>query len=144
MLIWLKKTNNIVSKLVNWIFTTKLSDEELKQILKQKIWPIKETTRFRNYLATQDKVILYRGIPYGSKFACSFILKSEAQKIADEKYELKISDAVLWKNPVLIEDHLDDLELIRYKKNWQRYLMGGIIRLSNKDYKTITSFNAKQ
>jgi len=124
-----------------WIFTTKISDEEFDKILKSQIWPIKETSNYRKFLEKNDKVVFYRGRPHGMNFVGTCVLDSKPIKIAEKKYKLKFSKVILWKKPVPIIDRLDDIKFIKTRKNWQIYLMGGIVRLPQEDFKTIRSFN---
>jgi len=126
--------------MTNWLFVTKIPTEEFEELLTSKKWPIKKTTRYKNVLASKDNVIFYRGLPHGKQFVGSCILESIPKKIETGIAFLKLSNVKKWKNGIAIQDHLNDLELIRKKKMWQIYIMGGIVKLSDKDFKKILSF----
>jgi len=125
--------------MANWIFTTKISEEEFETILEKRKWPLKKTANNRNLLGVKDNVVFYRAIPYGSKFVATTIIDSKPSKNPDGDSILIFGKITHLKNPVFIKEHLDELELIRSTKNWQVYLMGGTIRISNEDFKTIVS-----
>ena len=125
--------------MTNWIFTTKIDVKEFENILKKKRWPIKATTRYRKFFKPKDIVIFYRGIPHGMKFVGFCVLKSGPIESESGDY-LEFSKVEIWKNPILIQEISDDLDFIKKKDNWQIYLMGGVIRLPEKDYKSIIRF----
>ena len=129
--------------MTNWLFVTKIPTQDFEKLLQNKNWPLKETSRYKHLLAPKDKVIFYRGIPHGKQFVGQCILKSKPELKNDNLYTLRFSNVKKWKNGIPIENHLDEIELIRNKKYWPMYLMGGIIRLSNKDFNTILSLADK-
>jgi len=121
-----------------WIFVTTGVKQELKERFQEKKWPIFQKTRHRKELKKGDQVIVYHGGYRGSKkLVGSFTISSRLSSTAPEQYSLDFSEVNLWKNPVKMYDVLDNLGFVVRKDNWGIYFQGGIVRLPEKDYKTI-------
>ena len=56
-------------------------------------------------------------------------------------YFLELDEISVWKNGVLIKPLIPNLDFIINKNNWGVYFQGGVMSISSKDFKTITTQN---
>jgi len=122
----------------NWIFVVKSSTDFTKR-LEQRKWPIYNRTTNRNRLRAGDNVIFYLAGEDGKKFLGTARLGSGLKKAEQIDYLVDLDDIEIWEKHVKIHDVIEELEFIVYKRNWGVHFQGGVIRLSDKDYTTITT-----
>ena len=126
----------------SWIFVITAAYDEFKDRINKKAWPIYKNTGNKRKLRVGDNVIFYMGGPEGKKFLGTSRVDSDLIPNSID-FSIGLSDIKIWKKPVLIKDILADLKFIVHKEKWGLHLQGGIIRLSDGDFKTIIS-NAKK
>jgi hypothetical protein len=119
-------------------FNTGSIDEILDKIKSSKTWPIGRRTVYRNLLSKGDRVLLYQGGEQGKKIVGSADLNSgligKPDGICDG---VLISNLDLWKEPVDIKKVVSKLSFVRNPERWGFYFKGGVVRISERDYKEI-------
>lgn len=101
-------------------------------------WKLGEKTNHRNHLAKGDKILFYLAGEEGRKFLGIGELLSTV-KNDDQKSELfvELGQVKLWKKQPRILDLIDVLSFIKNKKHYGLHLQGGIVAISEKDFKTV-------
>lgn len=125
--------------MVQWIFVINDTEQEFAKRIEERRWPIFKKTQNRRKLKVGDTVIFYKAGTQGKKFLGSSVIGSPLEKANELVFFLKLSDIVVWKKPVEVNEVLKDLDFIRDKQYWGRYFQGGVRRLSETDYETIVA-----
>jgi predicted RNA-binding protein len=55
-------------------------------------------------------------------------------------YWVKVANFKFWKKPLPIRDVVGQISVIKNKKNFGAYLMGGVAQIKNEDYSKVISF----
>lgn len=108
-----------------------------KKIRTTKNWSIGKRTPNRTQLSLGDKVLFYQGGDEGRKIVASAELASTVKETEISESFVEITNFRLWKKPVEIRALINELSFIKNKKHWGIYLQGGIVKISEQDYKKI-------
>ena len=122
-----------------WLFVINNTLEEFRNRIEKKSWPIYKRTPNRGNLWPGDFVVFYKAGKDGKRFLGKANLNSEAEKFNSLNYAVKLKNITTWKKGVEITEILDDLLFIGNPKLWGNYLQGGVRRITERDYNTITS-----
>jgi hypothetical protein len=112
--------------------------EIINKILRSGKWPIGKYTVYRKQLSKGDRTLFYQAGNEGRKFVGSGELFSGLQQ--DDKgtsFHVIVGNLELWDSPVPMSEVLDKLSFIKDKSHWGLYLQGGVIRVSEEDYRTV-------
>jgi hypothetical protein len=114
-------------------------------------WPLYENTSHSQRFSLNDQVLIYVGS--SGDAAQTFIGQASIARIVsappgwDDPADVIPSGQVtrlaelgrveLWRTPVPIRDHLDDLTFIKNRKRWGLHLMGGVRQIPDRDFRRI-------
>lgn len=122
----------------NWIFVIKNSDKEFHSRVKNKEWPIYNKTQNRKRLQIGDRLIFYKAGTDGQKFLGIATIGSNLKEKSSFTSSLDLNDIKIWKTPVEMKNAIKNLDFIKNKENWGNYFQGGVRRISDTDFDTIT------
>jgi len=119
-------------------FNTGSIYEILGKIRASKKWPIGKKTLHRNELSENDKVLFYQGGEGGKKIVGRAELASSLMRDESNIFNwVMIRNIEIWEKPVEIKAVLEKLSFIRNKMHWGLRFQGGIVKISENDYKLI-------
>ena len=122
------------------IFVIKDTDEEFEKRMDDKSWPIYSHTSNRRKLQAGDKVVFYKaGVGNKTILGTAEVASGIKPQGRTGDYTVSLRKIGIWKKPVLLKPIVGDLDFVDNKEQWGRYMQGGTIRLSEKDYNTIAS-----
>ena len=123
-----------------WIFVIKNTDEEFKRRMDRKVWPIYSYTVNRKKIQSGDVVAFYKA-GEGNKVLLGTAETASAIKGKDGEidYTVDLTNVAVWKKRVLMKPLVGKLDFVDNKEQWGRYMQGGVIRISEKDYNTISA-----
>ena len=123
------------------------------QLMKIRAWGIGERTPYRKNLRKGSRVVFYQAGKGGQRFIGTAAIASElrtmsakqaaecrALGIEPAKYDLDLSDVEVWKDSKSIVDMVQRLQFISNKDHYGVHFQGGVKRISEADYYTITDF----
>lgn len=117
--------------------------------IKEKRFPLYLKTPYLENIKQNDEVVFY--IAGTNENAQSFVAKGNIRTVeiakellvdADKQKNLVnryliLESIILFKKPKLIRPIIEKLDFIRKKINFGAYLVGGVVKLHNKDFNTI-------
>ena len=112
-------------------------NNEFLERIKMKKWPIHKRTNHRKKLRKGDKVLIYLAGPHRQKIVANVVLDSNITENGDE-LSIGISNVNLWKNQILLKPHVESLEFIKNKSKWGVSMQGGVVRITDNDFKTLS------
>lgn len=123
-----------------WMFVIRDTDEEFASRVKSKTWPVYTYTANRRRIQKGDKVAFYKAGD-GNKAVLGTAETSSAIEPVDGKMDFAVSltGIRVWKKPIPMKPLVVELDFVGNKEQWGRYMQGGVIRISEKDYNTIAS-----
>lgn len=123
----------------HWILVINDTDKEFVRRMKNKVWPIFVHTHNRNNLKVGDKVVFYKAGIDGKKFIGTAKITSDLERTTKIDYLVRLSDVKVWKKTIGIDDLINNLDFILDKQYWGRFLQGGVKKITEKDFLTITA-----
>ena len=124
------------------IFVIKDTYDEFKIRMDSKSWPIYVNTANRKKIKLGDKILFYNaGVGNKNILGVAEIASKVKQKDGTTDYAVSLDKIDIWKKPALMKPIVVDLDFIENNQQWGRYMQGGVIRISEKDFKTIISNN---
>ena len=124
------------------IFVIKDTYDEFKSRMDSKSWPIYVHTANRKKIKLKDKILFYNaGVGNKNILGVAEIASKVKQKDGTADYAVSLDKIDIWKKPVLMKPIVVNLDFIENNQQWGRYMQGGVIRISEKDFKTIISNN---
>ncbi len=108
-----------------------------KKLETEKKWLIGKKTPYRSRLLAGDKILFYQGGEEGRKIVGLAELASSLQQTERSEDFVIIKNFKLWDNPVEIRVLLGELSFIRNERHWGAYFQGGVVRISEEDYRKI-------
>ena len=121
------------SPIVDYILVVNDTDAEIDKRLRGKSWPVNARTPHTRNIREGDRFVVYRGGKEGHMFIATAIA---AGQVKDAHIPLR--DSHVMKKPVSIGGLLDTLSIIKNPHHYGVYLVGGIVRINEVDYATIT------
>jgi len=119
-----------------WLFTISADDKEFARRIKVKKWPIFQYTANRMQVNQKDDVVFYKAGPKAQKLLGRAVIDSKLTP-DNEDFYFELKDIILWKKKNSIRPLVEKMDIFEDKKQWGRYLQGGVKRLSKKDFETI-------
>ena len=123
------------------------------QLMKVRAWGIGERTPYRKDLRKGSRVVFYQAGKGGQRFIGTATIASALQPMSAKqaaecralgiepaKYDLDLSDVEVWKDSKSIVDMVQRLQFISNKDHYGVHFQGGVKRISEADYYTITDF----
>lgn len=123
-----------------WIFVIKNTDEEFEKRMKEKSWPIYSYTVNRKRIRPGDKIAFYKA-GEGNKIILGISETSSEIKAQEGGIDFTVSlrNIDVWNKPILMKPLVDKLDFIDNKDQWGRYMQGGVVSISKKDFETISA-----
>ncbi len=107
-----------------------------------KSWPIHIYTANRKKIQTGDKIVFYKaGVGDKTIIGTADVASEILPKAGTADYTVSLEKIDVWKKPALMKPMVEKLDFIENNQQWGRYMQGGVIHLSEKDYTTISSSN---
>ncbi len=107
-----------------------------------KSWPIYSHTANRKKIKSGDKIVFYNaGVGNKNILGSAEIVSKVKPKAGTTDHTVSLDKIDIWKKPALMKPIVVDLDFIENNQQWGRYMQGGVIRISEKDFKTIISNN---
>jgi len=122
---------------MEWIFTAKVSLEDIKKRLDEKKWLIFDTTRNKGRIKKDDRILVYHAGEGRQKFIASFTLDSEIIRKGEFDYYVELKDEKIWRKFVPIKPMIQSLSFVKNKNFWGTALQNGVIEISKEDYNSI-------
>lgn len=146
--------------MAHWLFIVtghKDADEEytpeeiLETRFSDRFWGLGENTPNRRHLAKGDHVVFYMGLPR-KEFVGTAVLASNPFPLDEDDlakyghnselysapYGVELGELKRWKEPVSVDEIVNQLEFIENKEFWYSYFQGGVRKLNDKDFRVIT------
>jgi len=124
--------------------------------MQQGNWILNKNTPNLKWLSKGDRVLFYLGSQnkqYNHSFVGSARLANDPRPVGKRKpysllrgkkiytsresYIVKLDKIMLWREGIPIESVLKKLDFIENKKKWGLYLIGGVRKISSKEYKKV-------
>lgn len=121
-----------------WIFVINDTNKIFEKRISDKRWPIFFRTHYKELLHAGDDVVFYKAGIDGKKFLGTVKIATELSKSDKIDFSLGIDEINIWKKSKSVDSLINKLDFIKDKQFWGRYFQGGVIKLSKKDFITIT------
>ena len=119
------------------------NNSEFLEKIKTKRWSLYKRTSNRLNIRKGDKILFYLARYPRRKFVANGVLSSNVKEEVDE-FSVGLYKIRLWKIQVPIRPLISSLKFIKDKEKWGRYMQGGIIRISDRDYDFIMGESSRQ
>ena len=127
-----------------WIFVIRDDDSVFDNRIKQKKWPLFQSTKFRTCLEIGDNIIFYKAGKNAQIFLGSAVIKNPGEEISGKMvYNADLEEIDIWKKQPSIRNLIKNLRFIKNKEHWGLNLQGGIIEVDDKDYSLILKESKK-
>ena len=120
-----------------WIFVIRDSEEEFKERINVKKWPIFNKTRYKKEFVVGDAVLFYKAGLNGQKFLGTCKISSGLKKETSFVDNLEIKEISVFDSPVEMKDVIEELDFIKNEINWGNYFQGGVRKISEDDFSKI-------
>jgi len=122
----------------HWIFVINDTSEVFEKRMKEERWPIFVRTHNRKHLHAEDAVVFYKAGTDGKKFLGTAKIITELTKSDKIDFSLGIDEINIWEKSKSVDSLIENLDFIKDKRFWGRFFQGGVIKMSKKDFTTIT------
>jgi predicted RNA-binding protein len=120
---------------LQYIFTINDTEKEFIYRIEKKLWPVFSRTANVDKLRKGDEIVFYKAGDGNHVFAGVSIVEGIVSN--ETGRYVKLSEVVLWRNPVEISALFDNLTFIKNKFAYGVYLMNGIKKITKQDFDTI-------
>ena len=134
--------------------SNKTAHDILLKRIKDKQWVTYEKTQ-HSLLKKEDEIIFY--IAGKNIYKQSFLGRAQIENVEkpheaiidpdNPKKEvfmiIRLKKIIIFKNPILVKEIINNLDFIKNKKNWGMFFHGGIREIEKKDFDFMVNYNPK-